>query len=129
MNVVDSSAWLEYVSDGPNAAAFAKAIEHTELLVVPSITIFEVFKRLLSQRDKNSALRVIAHMRQGKVIPLDSELAISAAQLGVITGLPLADSVILATARAYDAVLWTQDKHFDGVAGVRYFQKHADKID
>ena len=120
MNVVDSSAWLEYFSNGPNATAFAPAIEKTADLVVPALTLYEVFKRVLQQRDEGAALQAIAVMQQGRVVDLDAALALSAARLSVDLGLPMADSVILATARTYEAVLWTQDTDFKGLPGVEY---------
>ena len=120
MNVVDSSAWLEYFANGPNASFFSKAIETTEELVVPSLSLFEVFKRILQQRDENDAIQAIAIMQQGMVVDLDSPLALSAARLSVENKLPLADSVIFATAREYDATLWTQDADFQGLKGVKY---------
>lgn len=120
MNVVDSSAWLEYFANGPNASFFSKAIETTDELVVPSLSLFEVFKRILQQRDENDAIRAIAIMQQGMVVDLDSPLALSAARLSVENKLPLADSVILASAREYDATLWTQDADFQGLKGVKY---------
>ncbi|MGH8321187.1 MAG: type II toxin-antitoxin system VapC family toxin [Terriglobia bacterium] len=123
MNVVDSSAWLEFFADGPNAGQFAKAITDIARLVVPSITLLEVFKRILQQRDTNAALRAIAAMRQGRVVDLDVEIALSAAKLGLTHKLPLADSVILATARKHRASIWTQDADFEGLESVRYFAK------
>jgi predicted nucleic acid-binding protein len=123
MNVVDSCAWLEYFADGPNADFFMPAIEATEELVVPSLTIFEVFKRILQQRNEADALRAIGVMRQGRCIDLNDSLALSAARLSVDLKLPLADSIILATARQHGALLWTQDAHFEGVEGVRYIRK------
>ncbi len=123
MNVVDSCGWLEYFADGPNAEFFAPAIEATEELLVPTLTLFEVFKRIMQQRTEADALRAIALMRQGRVVELTDTLAISAARLSVALKLPLADSVILHTTRAYGAVLWTQDAHFDGIAGVNYIMK------
>lgn len=120
MNVVDSSAWLEYFADGPNAAEFADAIAETDELVVPSITLFEVFKRVRLQRDPGAALYAIAQMRQGRVVDLDADLAVDAAALSAEEGLPLADSIILATSRLEDAVLWTQDADFEGLEGVEY---------
>ena len=121
--MVDSSAWLEFFADGPNAERFAKPITDLTRLIVPSITLFEVFKRILQQRDENAALRAIAAMRQGRVVDLDLEIALAAAKLGHVLKLPLADSAILATARKFNATLWTQDADFEGVAGVRYFSK------
>ena len=123
MNVVDSSAWLEYFADTPAAAPFAAAIEDTRRLVVPSITLFEVFKRVLQQRNEGAALQAVAVMQQGEVIPLDAALAVTAARLGAQHRLPLADSLIYATARARNATLWTQDEHFQGLPGVKYFPK------
>jgi toxin FitB len=123
VNVVDSSAWLEYFADGPNAGYFAVAIETTDDLIVPSITLLEVFKRILQQRTENEALQAVAIMQQGRVVDLDSTIALSAAKIGAENKLPLADSVILATARRLDAILWTQDEDFDGLAGVKYRSK------
>ncbi len=120
MNIVDSSAWLEYFADGPNAAEFAEAIADIEELLVPSITIFEVFKRIRVQRDLASALYAVAQMRRGRVVELNADLAVAAAELSADTGLPMADSVILASARSEEATLWTQDADFEGLEGVEY---------
>jgi len=120
MNVVDSCGWLEYFAGGPNAEFFAPAIEATDDLLVPALTLFEVFKRILQQRAEADALRGIALMRQGRVVELTETLALGAARLSVELGLPLADSIILHTARAHGAVLWTQDAHFADIAGVSY---------
>jgi predicted nucleic acid-binding protein len=123
MNVVDSSGWLEYFADGANAAAFAKPIQAIGSLIVPSLSLFEVFKRVLSQRGEDVALEAVAMMRQGRVVPLDDALALDAARLSVQHRLPMADSIILATAVAHRATLWTQDADFENVKGVRYFPK------
>lgn len=123
MNVVDSSAWLSFFAGDKNASVFAEAIETTEKLLVPSITITEVFKNILRQRDEESALIAIAHMKEGRVISLDSELAMNAANVGVLHKLPLADSIIFATAQKYHATLWTQDIDFRGLRNVKYFAK------
>lgn len=120
MNVVDSSGWLEYFAGGKNAGFFAPAIEDTAKLVVPTVSLFEVFKRALQQRGEPSALQAVALMHQGKVVDLDTTLALSAARLSADERLPLADSIMLATARAVKATLWTQDAHFEGRDGVRY---------
>ncbi|MCC7176899.1 MAG: type II toxin-antitoxin system VapC family toxin [Acidobacteria bacterium] len=120
MNVVDSSGWLEYFADGPNAAFFAAAIEKPAALVVPTISLYEVFKRVLQQRDLGAALQVVAVMRQGKVVELTEALALSAARLSVKHGLPMADAIMLATAQAADATMWTQDADFEALPGVRY---------
>jgi predicted nucleic acid-binding protein len=126
MNVVDSSAWLEYFANGPNAAFFAPAIEKTSDLLVPSLTLYEVFKRVLQQRDEGHALQAVAVMEQGSVIDLDAPLALIAARTSIEHRLALADSVVLATARTHDAVLWTQDADLKGLAGVEY-RKHRSR--
>ncbi|PFG52604.1 putative nucleic acid-binding protein [Marinobacter sp. LV10R520-4] len=123
MNVVDSSAWLSYFAGNGNAVMFSEPIEKLDELLVPSITITEVFKNVLRQRGEEAALIVTAHMEQGKVISLDSELAMNAAKFGVLYKLPLADSIIFATAKKYSAVLWTQDNDFEGLENVRYISK------
>ncbi len=123
MNVVDSSGWLEYLADGPNADFFAPAIENTPDLVVPSLSLYEVFKRVLQQRGEGDALQAVALMSQGRVVDLDTDLALRAAKVSVEYKLPLADSVMLATAHSCDATLWTQDADFEGVEGVRYIAK------
>jgi predicted nucleic acid-binding protein len=120
MNLVDSSAWLEYFADGPNAAFFAAAVEDTEKLVVPTICLLEVFKRVLQQRGESDALSVVTQMQQGRVVELDAALAVSAARLSLELKLPLADSVILATAHAHKATIWTQDSDFEGLPAVKY---------
>ena len=123
MNLVDSSAWLEYFADGPNAARFAAAIENQGKLLVPSITLLEVFKRISQQRDDAVALQYIAVMQQGEVIDLDADLALRAAVLGQQHKLPLVDSIIYATAQRAKAVVWTQDADFEGLRDVRYWKK------
>lgn len=123
MNVVDSSGWLEYFADGPNAAFFANAVEATAELIVPTVSLYEVFKRVLQQRGDGAALQAVAVMQQGRVEDLSGTLALAAARLSVDLGMPMADAVILATARAWDATLWTQDSDFDGVPGVMYAAK------
>ncbi len=123
MNVVDSSAWLSYFAGDKNSVQFAKPIEALDKLLVPSITLTEVFKSIMRQRNEESAFEAIAHMEQGIVVPLDSELAINAASFGVELKLPLADSIIYATARKFDAVVWTQDVDFKDLGGVKFYPK------
>ncbi len=122
MNVVDSSGWLEFFADGPNASFFAPPIHKPGELLVPTVSLYEVFKRVLQQRGATDALRAIAAMQQGTVVPLDESLALSAARLSLDAKLPMADSIMLATARAYDATLWTQDNDFEGIEGVRHIE-------
>ena len=123
MNVVDSSGWLEYFADGPNADFFAQATEAVSDLIVPTLSLYEVFKRIHQQRGEGEALQAVAAMIQGQVIDLDMDLALTAAKVSAELKLPMADSVMLATARAYDATLWTQDGDFEEIAGVQYVAK------
>lgn len=123
MNVVDSSGWLEYFIDGPNADFFAPAIENPAELLVPTISLFEVFKRVLLEKNKDDALEAVALMKEGQLVDLDDSLALFAAELSYQLKLPLADSILYATARLHNATLWTQDEHFQGLEGVRYTRK------
>ena len=125
MNVVDSSAWLEYFADGPNAAEFAHAVEAPEHLVVPALTVYEVYRRICQIKDESAALEAVGVMLQGRVVDLSATLAIESARLSLASGLAMADAVILATARAEEAVLWTQDVHFEGIPGVEYRRRTA----
>lgn len=123
MNLVDSSAWLEYFAAGPQAGKFAAPIEDVSSLLVPTFVLLEVTRRVMQQRGEDEALQVAALLHQGQVVALDSAVALSAAQLGVAHKLPLADSVIYATAKQYQATVWTMDSDFSGLARVRYFPK------
>ena len=123
MNLVDSCGWLEYFADGPNAGFYAPALEEPASLLVPTICLLEIFKRVLKQRGEDAALQAAAAMHQGLIVPLDAPLALRAARISDDLKLPLADSVILATAQTYAAVIWTQDTHFQGLEGVRYTEK------
>lgn len=124
MNIVDSSGWLEYFADGQNADFFAPSIEDISKLLVPSISIYEVFKRIYQQRGEEAALEAIAAMAQGRVIERDITLALNAAKLSAHLKLPMADSIMLATAQMHHAILWTQDSDFIGMPDVRYIPKH-----
>ncbi|MCL4505023.1 MAG: type II toxin-antitoxin system VapC family toxin [Chloroflexi bacterium] len=123
MNVVDSSGWLEYFINGKNAGFFAPVIENADDVLVPTISLFEVFKRILIEKNRDDALEAIALMKEGRIVDLDDSLALVAAELSYELKLPLADSIILATARAYNAALWTQDAHFKDLEGVKYIEK------
>jgi toxin FitB len=123
MNLVDSCGWLEYFANGTNADFFAPAIEETGKLIVPSLCLFEVFKRILQQRNEGDGLRAVGLMRQGTVVDLTDSLALTAAKLSVDLKLALADSIILATARQHGAAVWTQDAHFEGLPDVKYVSK------
>jgi predicted nucleic acid-binding protein len=122
LNLVDSCGWLEYLADGPLAERYAPAIEAVDTLLVPTICLLEVFKRVLQQRQEDAALQVAAVMHQGLVVALSPDIALQAARIGHELKLPLADSVLVATARTYQAVIWTQDAHFKDLKGVRYFE-------
>ncbi len=123
MNIIDSSGWLEYFAGGPNAAFFSPPLQNTTELIVPSITIYEVFKTVLRQRNESAALHAVALMMQGYVIDLTANISILAAEISLAEKMPMADSIILATARLYQATVWTQDADFKGIAGVQYTRK------
>ena len=127
MNVIDSSGWLEYFISGKNASFFAPAIQDVANVVVPTISIFEVFKRTSIEKGRTDALEAIAIMYDGKVVDLDREIALIAADLSIELKLPMADSIILATARTHNATLWTQDEHFKDIEDVKYIEKKANK--
>ncbi len=123
MNLVDSCGWLEYLADGPTAGFFAPAIEDADELLVPTLCILEVFKRVLQQRGEDAALQAAALMQQGQVVDLDSGTAVTAAKIGHELKLPMADAVIVATARIHNAIIWTQDSDLKDVEGVKYVKK------
>ena len=120
MNLVDSSAWLEYFADGPNADFFAPAIERTRDLLVPTIVVFEVYKRVLQQRQERAALEAVSILQHGQLIELTASLAVAAARISQDEKLPMADSIILASARARNAIIWTQDNDFQKMDRVKY---------
>jgi toxin FitB len=120
VNLVDSSAWLEYFADGPNAGFFAPAIKKARDLLVPTIVVFEVYKRVLQQRNERAALEAISVLQHGQLIELTASLAIAAARISHHEKLPMADSIILATARAQNATIWTQDSDFEEMDRVKY---------
>lgn len=121
MNLVDSSAWLEYFADGTRASAFERPLRETDNLIVPTICLHEVFKVVLRERGENEALQAVALMKQGKVVGLTEEIAINSAKISVDLKFPMADSIILATARSYEATIWTLDSDFKSIKGVKFF--------
>jgi len=123
LNLVDSSGWLEYFADGKNVNFFVKAIEDSKELIVSTINIYEVYKKILLEKDENSALQAIALMQSVKVINVSSSISIMAARLSYELKIPMADSIIYSTARINDAIVWTQDSDFKDLEGVRYFEK------
>ena len=123
MNIVDSSGWLEYFSDGPNSKHFSNPLKDSASLVVPVITIYEVFKVVLRETGENEALLAVAAMQKGRVIDVTTNLAMKASKLSLIHNLPMADSIILATAKAHDCTIWTQEADFKNIPGVKFFPK------
>jgi predicted nucleic acid-binding protein len=125
VNVVDTSGWIEYFTAGPNASGFAPPLADTDSLIVPTISIYEVYKWVLQKYDESEAVMAVALMQQGTVVDLSVHLALEAARTSVTLGMPMADAIILATARSSDATLWTQDADFAAVEDVRYVARHA----
>ena len=123
MNIVDSSGWLAYFADEPNAKHFLIPLKDTASLVVPVVTIYEVFKVVLRESGENEAIQAASAMQKGAVVDLTAKLAIDASKLSLQHGFPMADSIILATAQAFDATIWTQDSDFKNISGVKYFPK------
>ena len=121
MNLLDSSGWLEFFGNGPRAGDFLPALADLELLLVPTIVLYEVSKRVTLLRGEGQVAEVVATMRRGQVVDLDTQLALAAAALSVAERLPMVDAIILATARRHDATVWTMDADFEGKAGVRYY--------
>ena len=123
MNIVDSSGWLAYFADEPNAEHFLDPLNDSSLLVVPTVTIYEVFKVILRESSENDALQAVIAMQKGTVVDLKTSLAIAASRLSLEYNLPMADSIILATAQEFNAILWTQDSDFKNISKVKYFPK------
>jgi predicted nucleic acid-binding protein len=123
MNIVDSSGWLAYFADEPNGMHFLIPLNDTASLIVPTVTIYEVFKVVLRESGENDALHAVVAMQKGTVVDLTPALAIAASKLSLEHNLPMADSIILATSMEFDAILWTQDSDFKNISGVKYFPK------
>jgi len=123
MNIIDSSFWLEYFAGTEAGDIVSDIVENTDEIIVPVITLYEVFKKLLLERNEDDALLAVGHMKQGKVIDLTDELSLSAARISTNYKLPMADSIIYATNLKYNCTLWTQDQHFSGLKSVNYYKK------
>ena len=123
MNIVDSSGWLAYFADEPNAKHFLTPLNHTDSLVVPTVTIYEVFKIVLRESSENEALQAAVAMRKGRVVDLTASMAIAASKISLEHKIPMADSIILATAKEFEAIIWTQDSDFKNIDDVKYFPK------
>ena len=123
MNIVDSSGWLEYFSGGSNSEKFSPPLQDPSSLIVPVITVYEVFKVALRESGENEALQAVAAMQKGTIIDLTASIAINASKLSLRYRLPMADSIILSTAQAYECLIWTQDSDFENLPGVKFFRK------
>ena len=123
MNLVDSSGWIEYFIDGPNADIFSKPLADVNNLIVSTISVFEVYKVVLRERGEDAALQVIALLQKGTVVDVTSKIAIQAAKVSYDKKIPMADSFILTTAQMYEATIWTQDEDLKGIPGVKYIPK------
>ncbi len=123
MNIVDSSGWLAYFADEPNAKHFLTPLSDSDSLVVPTVTIYEVFKVILRESSENEALQAVVAMQRGTVVDLSAPLVIAASKLSMEHNLPMADSIILATAQEFKAIIWTQDLDFKNLSNVKYFPK------
>ena len=120
MNLVDTSGWIEYFAGGKNATFFTPPIEDTGSLILPTVCVFEVYKKLSRDKNEKSALEAIAQMKQGQVVPLSVEMAMQASLTSLKHGLAMADSIIYASAQGYNAIIWTQDHDFKDLPGVNY---------
>lgn len=125
MNIIDSSGWLVYFAGEPQSKNFMGILDEPDTLIVPTITLYEVFKVVLREASENEAFQAIAAMKKGKVVDLTQSLALSASKLSLKHKLPMADSIILATARLYNAIVWTLDSDFKHIDGVNYFPKNS----
>ncbi len=123
MNLVDSSGWLEYFADGPNASSFEKPLADPATILVPTICLYEVFKVVLREKGDDAAFQAAAIMSQGRVIDLTPEIAVLAAKTSLDEKLPMADSIVMATGRTHGAMVWTQDEDFKDLPGAKYFRK------
>jgi predicted nucleic acid-binding protein len=123
MNIVDSCGWLEYFSGGPNAELFFTPLQEPSSLLVPTITIYEVFKVVMRESSENEALQSIAAMQKGSVVDLTAGIAMNASKLSLLHNLPMADCIILATAKSYKCIIWTQDSDFESLPRVKFFPK------
>lgn len=121
MIVLDSSAWIEIFRDGPNCTVFRDAVAGSDGVLLPTISVFEIVKRMLRETDDAVVADIAGTLQQLTTsVALDGDLAQRAAGTALTTGLGMADAIILATARRHFAELWTQDADFEGLAGVRY---------
>jgi len=121
--VVDSSGWVEFFTDGPLSEQYAMRLRNTAAIVTPTIVLYEVYKRLKRDLSEEDAVIAAGAMQRTRVVPLDQELALSAADISLAQRLAMADAIVLATARAFRAELVTSDDDFEGIADVTYLPK------
>lgn len=123
MIVLDSSGWLEFFADGPYAEEFAARLRQPGSVLTPTVAIYEVYKWVKRERSEEEAVEAVATMKKTRVLDLTEELALTAADLSLAHKLAMADSMMLAVARAHDAELMTTDSAFIGIAGAKVFSK------
>ena len=123
MIVLHSSGWLEFFAEGPHAEKFATRLRQPANILTPTVAIYEVYKWIKRERSEEEAVQAVATMKKTTIVDLTEEMALTAADLSLAHGLPMADSMMLAAARAHNAQLVTTDAGFDGVAGVTIFSK------
>lgn len=124
MKLVDSYGWIEYFSDGPMAKKYAPYIEdvNENNTVTPTVVVYEVYKRLKKEKGEQVALEAYAQITRSKLVPLDEDLALRAADISLKTGLAMADSIIYTTARVYSAEIVTSDRDLKGLDGIRFIE-------
>lgn len=120
MNLVDTSGWIEYFFAGSNLLYFTKPIEDVKNLIVPVICLYEVFKKVNLVGDEANALQAVTQMKQGLVVNITEDIALQAALISIKHKIPMADSLIYATAQTYKAIVWTQDEDFKNLPDVNY---------
>ena len=128
MILIDSYGWIEYFANGPLAESYASFIEraNAENTVTPTIVIYEVYKRIKSVKGEQKALEAYAQMSRTKIVELTSSISLDAADISIALNLGMADSIILATAKAYNAEAVTSDEHLKGIERVRFINKQND---
>jgi predicted nucleic acid-binding protein len=123
LNLVDSSGWLEYLADGPNADFFEEPLSAPNQLLVPTLCLYEVFRVVLRERGENDAILAAALMEQGRSVEFSGAIALFAARLSLDFKIPMADSIVAATGSLLEAVIWTQDEDFKNLKNVKCVQK------
>lgn len=123
MIVIDSSGWIEFFADGPHAEEFAARLRNPASVLTPTIAVYEVYKWIKRERSEEEALQAVATMKKTRIVDLTEELALTAADLSLSHSLAMADSMMLAIARANSAQLATTDSGSARIDGVILFSK------